>query len=95
MELQESIKMRRKELGVTQKALADKIGVTNQSISNFEQSGTCSLSTFKRMCDELDLVIDIYPKEYRKEPSDTMVYDVNKCVNLLKKVRQTLDNLIQ
>ena len=95
MELHETIKMRRKEIGVTQKDLAKKIGVTNQSISNFEQSGTCSLSTFKRMCDELDLVIDVYPKEYRKEPSETLTYDVNKCVNLLKKVRETLDNLIK
>lgn len=49
----------RKEKGITQEQLAEKLGVTNKSISRWENGKTMpDISLFESLCDELDISIN-------------------------------------
>ncbi len=53
------IAMRRKEKNMTQSELAEKLGVTDKSIGNWENGRNMpDLSLFKPLCDELDITIN-------------------------------------
>lgn len=50
---------KRKERNLTQEQLAEKLGVTNRSISNWENGKNMSdLSLFKPLCNELNISIN-------------------------------------
>lgn len=57
----------RKEAGLTQIGLAQKIGVTQQEISRVENGDNCSLSTLHRIAKALDHDIEIVFKEKEHE----------------------------
>ncbi len=75
------IKNRRKEKGLTQVELAEKLGVTDRSISKWE-NGKCmpDYSLFKSLCEELDITINellsgekISEEEYRKKLEENII----------------------
>ena len=53
------IKKKRKQMGMTQKELADKCGVSYQSISNLETGKTFSLNLLTKVCNVLGLSFNI------------------------------------
>ena len=55
----EKIKRRRTELKMSQKDLADKVGVTWQSISNCERGSMPTVATLTKIWDVLGLKIDL------------------------------------
>jgi len=63
---QEILRLRR-EKGLTQIGLAQKIGVTQQEISRVENGDNCSLSTLHRISKALDYDIEIIFKEKTHE----------------------------
>lgn len=52
------VKMRRKELGITQRALAEKSGVSLGSVRRFELSGEISLSSLVKIGHAIDCLSD-------------------------------------
>lgn len=64
------IKKKRKLMGMTQKELADRLGVRYQTISNIENGKAYSKELLEKVCDILDLevrIVDIKPIERKKE----------------------------
>ena len=60
------IKKKRKQMSMTQKELAERCGVSYQSISNIETGKTFSLNLLTKVCHELGLsfiIIDDSPIE--------------------------------
>lgn len=55
----ERIKERRKELGLTQQDVAEKISMSYQSVLNAENNKSCTLETLKKICEVLDLKIEL------------------------------------
>ena len=55
----EKIRRRRTELKMSQKDLADKVGVTWQSISNCERGSMPTVATLTKICEVLGLKIDL------------------------------------
>ena len=57
----------RKEKNITQSELAEKLGVTDRSISNWENGKNMpDLSLFKPLCKELDITINELIKRFEK-----------------------------
>lgn len=56
--LVERVKLRRKEIKLTQRALAVKSGVSYSSIRRFESTGDISLSSLLKIADALDCLTD-------------------------------------
>lgn len=68
--LVENIKLRRKERALTQRALAQKSGVSFASIRRFESKGEISLSSLLRIAASLDALTDflsLFDREYVKD----------------------------
>lgn len=59
MEIGERIRERRKKLGLSQKDVAEKCGLTYQSILNAETGKSCTLATLTKICEALDLEIEL------------------------------------
>ena len=59
MEVGERIKEKRKELNLTQQEVADKAGMTYQSVLNAERGKGCTLETLRKICGVLDLRIEL------------------------------------
>jgi DNA-binding XRE family transcriptional regulator len=57
--ISEKIRRRRTELKMSQKDLADKVGVTWQSISNCERGSMPTVATLTKICEVLGLKIDL------------------------------------
>ena len=53
--IKQNIKYLRKLRGLTQKQLAEKMGVTQSAVSQFESSGNLQLSTLMRLCEVLQV----------------------------------------
>ena len=51
----EIIKARRMKLGLSQKELADKAGVSANTVYNVEAGKTANLTTYKKICNALEL----------------------------------------
>ena len=63
------IQKKRKQVGMTQKELADKLGVSYQTISNLENGKAYSKELLEKVCDILDLevkIIDNSPIQEKK-----------------------------
>ena len=64
------IPKKRKQMGMTQKELADKCGVSYQTISNLERGVAYSKDLLEKVCDILDLglaIVDNNPIEEEKK----------------------------
>jgi transcriptional regulator with XRE-family HTH domain len=59
MTIGERIKERRKEARLTQSEVAEKCGLSYQSVLNAEQDKSCTLETLTKICNALDLKIEI------------------------------------
>ena len=65
------IKKKRKQMGMTQKELAERCGVSYQSISNIETGKTMNRGLLEKVCDILGLtlvIVDHSPIEDEKKP---------------------------
>ena len=93
----EFIKDKRKEKGLTQKELADKLGITNQAISKWERGKNCpDISFLKDLCKILDININelLSGKELEKvskeESEDILVETVKTYTDIEKKKNKKL-----
>ncbi|MGA7859700.1 MAG: helix-turn-helix domain-containing protein [Terracidiphilus sp.] len=62
LQLGNSIRERRRELGLTQEQLAEKVGVRQRTISDVESAGTARVDTLLRMLVALDLELLVRPR---------------------------------
>ena len=90
----EFIKSKRKEKGLTQIELANKLGITNQAISKWERGKNCpDISLLKDLCKILDININelLSGKELEKvskeDSEDILVETVKTYTNIEKKKR--------
>lgn len=84
-EIGKKLKARRKALNLTQSALAEKVGLTESSISRYEAGriATMPTSTIKRICEELHI-----------EPSELLGLTPEKSFEYdLKEILQMADDL--
>lgn len=101
MTIGERIKLRREELGFSQKELAEMAGLTNVSIGNIEKDMPCNLQSLGDICKALKLRIILLPIEDDESDevfmvsNDELEYDVKKCVQQLDKVKRTLQDLVK
>lgn len=74
MTMGEMIKAARKKAGLTQKELADRLGITNSTISAFERDKTnMKQSTLLKICDALDIsLMELKAVNYEKVNSSTV-----------------------
>ena len=78
----------RKEKGLTQEGLAEKLGVTSKSISRWENGNTMpDYSLLKDLCNELDINVNELLSGERIEKNDYM----NKSEENLVKLRKQID----
>lgn len=86
------IASKRKEIGITQQQLADKLGVTDKSIGNWENGRNMpDLSLFEPLCKELNISINdlmsgeiVDQKDYKVKCDENITYTINE-VNKQKK----------
>ena len=65
MNLRDEIKKRRKEIGITQKHFASKVGVSHTHYSNFESGkNNISDSMLESVLNELDLILLVIKKDW-------------------------------
>lgn len=101
MTIGERIRLRREELGFSQKELAEMAGLTNVSIGNIEKNMPCNLQSLGDICKALKLRIILLPIEDDESDevfmvsNDELEYDVKKCVQQLDKVKKTLQDLVK
>jgi len=61
-QLGNSIRERRRQLGLTQEQLAEKVGVRQRTISDVESAGAARVDTLLRMLVALDLELLVRPR---------------------------------
>ena len=93
----EFIRDKRKEKGLTQIELANKLGITNQAISKWERGKNCpDISLLKDLCKILDININelLSGKELEKvskeDSEDILVETVRTYTNIEKKKNKKL-----
>lgn len=62
LQLGNSIRERRRQLGLTQEQLAEKVGVRQRTISDVESSGAARIGTLLRLLVALDLELLVRPR---------------------------------
>ena len=62
VQLGNSIRERRRKLGLTQEQLAEKVGVRQRTISDVESAGAARVDTLLRMLVALDLELLVRPR---------------------------------
>jgi HTH-type transcriptional regulator/antitoxin HipB len=62
LQLGNSIRERRRKLGLTQEQLAEKVGVRQRTISDVESAGAARIDTLLRMLGVLDLELLVRPR---------------------------------
>jgi len=62
LQLGNSIRERRRKLGLTQEQLAEKVGVRQRTISDVESAGAARIDTLLRMLVALDLELLVRPR---------------------------------
>ena len=75
------VKKKRRLMGMTQAELADKCGVSYQTISNLERGVAYSKDLLEKVCDILDLevrIVDMNPiEEEKKVKRNTRVLSID------------------
>lgn len=62
LQLGNSIRERRRKLGLTQERLAERVGVRQRTISDIESAGTARVDTLLRTLGALDLELIVRPR---------------------------------
>ncbi len=77
----------RKERGLTQEQLAEKIGVTSKSISRWENGNTMpDYSLLKNICDELNITVNELLSGEKIKENDYMNKSEENLINLRKQI---------
>lgn len=95
------IQERRKEKNITQQELAEKLGVTDRSVSNWENGKNMpDVSLYKELCDELDISVNelisgekLNDEQHRKKADENVVRSIKK-INKEKKIKIMLITLV-
>ena len=87
------ISAKRKEKNLTQEQLAEKLGVTNKTISKWE-NGKCmpDYSVIELLCKELDITLAELLDGEEKEPNSIRIYDEEQVKSLLCKIQKLEKN---
>lgn len=83
------ISAKRREKNLTQEQLAEKLGVSNKTISKWE-NGKCmpDYSVIEQLCRELDITLTELLDGEEKEPNSIRVYDEEQVKSLLCKMQK-------
>ena len=82
------ISQKRKEKSLTQEQLAEKLGVSNKTVSKWER-GKCmpDYSVVKTLCDELEITVAELMDGEKSEEKSVRTYDEEQIMDLLKKTQ--------
>ena len=82
------ISQKRKEKSLTQEQLAEKLGVSNKTVSKWE-TGKCmpDYSVVKTLCDELEITVSELMDGEKSEEKSVRTYDEEQIMDLLKKTQ--------
>ena len=82
------ISQKRKEKSLTQEQLAEKLGVSNKTVSKWE-TGKCmpDYSVVKTLCDELEITVAELMDGEKSEEKSVRTYDEEQIMDLLKKMQ--------
>ena len=82
------ISQKRKEKSLTQEQLAEKLGVSNKTVSKWE-TGKCmpDYSIVKTLCDELEITVAELMDGEKSEEKSVRTYDEEQIMDLLKKTQ--------
>ena len=82
------ISQKRKEKSLTQEQLAEKLGVSNKTVSKWE-TGKCmpDYSVVKTLCDELEITVAELMDGEKSEEKSVRTYDEEQIMDLLKKIQ--------
>lgn len=85
----EFIALKRKEKNLTQKQLADHLGVSNKTISKWE-NGKCmpDYSIVKPLCRELDITVAELMDGEAKEDNSIRVFDEQQMLDMLERIQR-------
>lgn len=88
MKTGEFISQKRKEKNLTQQQLAEKIGVSNKTVSKWE-TGKCmpDYSVIKALCEALDTTISEVVDGEEREEKSIRIYDEEQILELLKRTQ--------
>lgn len=83
------ITQKRKEKNLTQEQLAEKIGVSNKTISKWE-TGRCmpDYSVLKKLCEELEITVTEFIDGKECEEKSNCIYNDEKILDLLKRTQE-------
>lgn len=82
------ISQKRKEKNLTQAQLAEKLGVSNKSVSKWE-TGKCmpDYSIIQRLCDELDISVSELVDGEEQEKDSIRLYDAGQMLDMIERVQ--------
>ena len=82
------ISQKRKQKNLTQEQLAEKLGVSNKTVSKWE-TGKCmpDYSVVKTLCDELEITVAEVMDGEKSEEKSVRTYDEEQIMDLLKKTQ--------
>ena len=80
---------KRKEINLTQEQLAEKLGVSNKTISKWE-TGKCmpDYSVIKNLCEELEITIAELMDGEETEEKSVRTYDEEQIMDLLRRTQE-------
>ena len=83
------ISQKRKEKNLTQEQLAEKLSVSNKTISKWE-TGKCmpDYSVVKILCDELEITVAELIDGEKTEEKSVRIYDDEQVLDLLKRTQE-------
>ncbi len=83
------ISQKRKEKNLTQEQLAEKLGVSNKTISKWE-TGKCmpDYSVIKSLCEELDVTVAELMDGESAEEKSVRTYDEEQIMDLLRRTQE-------
>lgn len=92
VEIGNFIARKRKEKNLTQAALAQKLGVSNKTISKWETGNSMpDYAIIQDLCKELEITVAELMDGEEKEPNSIRVYDDQQILDLLQRT-QNLEN---
>ncbi|MDD2955335.1 MAG: helix-turn-helix transcriptional regulator [Oscillospiraceae bacterium] len=80
---------KRKEKNLTQEQLAERLGVSNKTISKWE-TGKCmpDYAVVKNLCDELEITVAELIDGEKAETNSVRTYDEEQIIDLLKRTQE-------